>query len=195
MIQRDKIKTNSIIFLLVIPIILFGCNDTIENANNESIKKEKNEKKDFDSEAGNKRFDDVLGGHEMDIKYLDDKCLNKFQKAFTYANVWLDEAKVQEGCFFYPPKKQIRNMKYSQDDYIFFGIFFEYNNDFIYEIYSIFKPLDLFIPVHYIDDTFILDTVYHVELYFESPLKCHDITIEGSESNSLNKVGVFEKIQ
>src|SRR5690554_349034 len=188
------IKKNHYLILLIFPFILFGCNNAIEKTDELEVTKEKNKKVDSMMVSSNQRFDEVFRGHKMEITYLDDRCLNQLQEAFTYANVWLDEAKAIEACFFYPEKVEIRDMKYSQDDYIFFGIFFEYNNDIIYELYSIFKPLDLFIPVHYSDNLFILDTIYHVELYFESPLKCQNLTIKGSESNSLNKVGVFEKI-
>ena len=188
MIRKDKVKCLFIHIILLLSV-LCSC-DNSENMKN-------NQKEVLDNSLNDqeeKVLDEILIKDVERTEYLDAKCLNKFESAFLFANVWPDSTVLEEACFFYPKPDNVKQNQYPIENYNYIAFFVSYNSEYIYELYAIHKVVDIFFPIRFESNTFYHDTIFSVDLYFETPIDCKGVKIKGAKEKDKNKIGIFKKI-
>ena len=173
-----------LLFFVFIIFLPFSCENSEKGSTSESIDLDDKEVEDT------RVLDEILAESGSNFKYLNNTCLKKLESAFIYADVWPAETSLKEACIFKP----VNSPLYNSEKDLFIALFFEHNSKSIYEVYSIYTPLDIFRPVHIKEDSMIVDSLYTVELYFETPFECGGIKIDGSDYKSKDKIGIFEKL-
>lgn len=144
-----------------------------------------------ENEQESKTFE-LLESYIDSLRFLNSHCSETFNESFIKYGVWKKGTKTIESAVFYPDKNLVQNV-WNENNGLFFSFLYDYNSEKTLECYFYDNIEKDFKPLHITEELLSQDTMFLVRLYFDGGISCDNLFIEGTNSSSSKKNGVFKR--